>query len=53
MGKPIAVLQPDDGKLNITWKQGKDAQTSSCDLTYELRIGTAPGKGDVLFVCSA
>lgn len=53
MGKPIAVLQPDDGKLKITWKQGKDAQTSSCDLTYELRIGTAPGKGDVLFVCSA
>ena len=49
MGKPIAVLQPDDGKLKITWKQGKDAQTSSCDLTYELRIGTAPGKGDVLF----
>ena len=49
MSKPIAVLQPEDGKLNITWKQGKDAQTSSCDLTYELRIGTAPGKGDVLF----
>lgn len=49
MSKPIAVLQPEDGKLKITWKQGKDAQTSSCDLTYELRIGTAPGKGDVLF----
>lgn len=48
MSKPIAVLQPEDGKLKITWKQGKDAQTSSCDLTYELRIGTAPGKGDVL-----
>lgn len=49
MSKPIAVLQPEDGKLKITWKKGKDAQTSSCDLTYELRIGTAPGKGDVLF----
>lgn len=49
MSKPILVLQPEDGKLKITWKQGKDAQTSSCDLTYELRIGTAPGKGDVLF----
>lgn len=49
MSKPIAVLQPEDGKLKITWKQGKDAQTSSCDLTYELRIGTAPGKGDILF----
>lgn len=49
MSKPIAALQPEDGKLKITWKQGKDAQTSSCDLTYELRIGTAPGKGDVLF----
>ena len=49
MDKPMAVFLPEEGKLRITWSRGNDAQTSSCDLTYELRIGTAPGKGDILF----
>lgn len=49
MSRPNAVFQPEDGMLKVTWEQGKDTQTSSCDLTYELRIGTAPGKGDILF----
>lgn len=34
-------------KLKLSWARGKDKETSSCDLTYELRIGTAAGKGDI------
>ncbi len=49
MDAPKAVLKAENGRLLITWKQGKDAETSPCDLTYELRIGTQPASGDVLF----
>lgn len=49
MGKPMVVFLPEESKLSITWDKGSDLETSSCDLTYELRIGTAPGKGDILF----
>jgi hypothetical protein len=35
--------------LSITWEQGEDKETSSVDLTYALRIGTEPGKGDVVY----
>ena len=31
----------------MSWAPGKDAETSSCDLTYELRIGSESGKGDI------
>lgn len=37
------------GRLDIYWTAATDAQTSACDLTYEVRIGSASGKGDVLF----
>lgn len=47
MEKPTAVLYADAGKLNLSWTPGKDAETSSCDLTYELRIGSESGKGDI------
>lgn len=49
MSKPTVKLSAEENLLEITWAEGKDAETSSCDLTYELRIGTASGKGDVLF----
>lgn len=49
MTKPSAVAFPDANKLKISWMCGKDKETSSCDLTYELRIGTASGKGDVFY----
>ena len=48
MAKPTAVLQPETGWLKIMWQRGSDAETSACDLTYELRIGTAPGKDDIV-----
>lgn len=47
MSKPSAVAFADANKLKLSWARGKDKETSSCDLTYELRIGTAPGKGDI------
>lgn len=49
MEKPSAVTFADAGKLKISWKRGKDAETSACDLTYELRIGSESGKGDIYF----
>ena len=48
MEKPKAILQPETGRLKITWQRGTDNETSACDLTYELRIGTAPGKCDIM-----
>lgn len=48
MAKPTALLQTETGRLKISWQRGQDAETSACDLTYELRIGTQPGQGDVL-----
>ena len=52
MDAPTAVLDAEAQKLRINWKQGVDAETSSCDLTYELRIGTEPASGNVLFGAS-
>lgn len=49
MEKPSAVAYADAGKLKISWTRGKDAETSACDLTYELRIGSESGKGDFYF----
>lgn len=48
MAAPVAYYDEASGKLRITWEEGSDAETSTCDLTYELRIGTAPGKADIL-----
>ena len=48
MAAPVAYYDDASGKLRITWEAGSDAETSTCDLTYELRIGTAPGKADIL-----
>ena len=48
MSMPSAILQPENSRLKIMWQRGEDAETTACDLTYELRIGTAPGLGDVL-----
>ena len=48
MAAPVAYYDDASGKLRITWEEGSDAETSTCDLTYELRIGTAPGKADIL-----
>lgn len=48
MAMPTAMLQSENSRLKISWQRGQEAETSACDLTYELRIGTQPGEGDVL-----
>ena len=37
------------GKLDISWSASSDALCSSKDLTYEVRIGSASGKGDMVY----
>lgn len=48
MQAPTCVLDSENGFLRIEWQLGSDKETSVPDLSYALRIGTAPGKGDVL-----
>ncbi|MCR5534002.1 MAG: leucine-rich repeat protein [Bacteroidaceae bacterium] len=52
MPKPSVMLDESTGFLRIIWERGQDAETSACDLTYEVRIGSEPGKGDVLYAPS-
>lgn len=47
--KPSYLFEPSTGYLKISWQQGKDAESSPVDLTYALRIGTQPGKGDIFY----
>ena len=49
MSAPSVNLDRKSGKLKIAWKPGKDKETSTVDLTYALRIGSAPGKDDIYF----
>jgi hypothetical protein len=46
---PQIVFDDATGRLEISWTAATDAQSSACDLTYEIRIGTASGQGDILF----
>ena len=52
---PLKMEQPNilyDGandRLEISWGNGQDAENSSVDLTYALRIGSEPGKSDILY----
>ena len=48
MSVPAVMLTPETNRLKISWLQGQDEETSACDLTYELRIGTQPGLGNIL-----
>ena len=48
MNKPSVMLDENTGFLRIVWERGQDAETSVCDLTYEVRVGTESGKSDVL-----
>jgi len=45
------------GQLDISWLLGSDLESSPVDLTYALRVGTAPGLDDVFhahaFPCGA
>jgi len=45
---PTYLYNQANGTLDINWTRGTDKESSSVDLTYELRIGTTPGGGDIL-----
>lgn len=49
MAVPTMILDRKNGRLKLAWKAGKDKETSTVDLTYALRIGSAPGKDDIYF----
>ncbi len=46
---PEFAYEASTGYLKVSWQQGTDPRYSGVDLTYELRIGTAPGKGDIVY----
>lgn len=46
-GTPMLHYDAATRRLKVSWAPGSDAETSTADLTYELRIGTAPGLGDI------
>lgn len=47
--KPQYLFESSTGYLKVNWVAGKDKESSSADLTYALRIGSEPGKGDVFY----
>ena len=47
--KPEFAYEPSTGYLKVSWQSASDPRYSSVDLTYELRIGSAPGKGDMVY----
>ena len=49
---PTLMSDAASGMLQINWQPGKDDLTPTADLTYALRIGTAPGKGDIFYACA-
>ncbi|MDR2906886.1 MAG: FG-GAP-like repeat-containing protein [Bacteroidales bacterium] len=45
--KPNLRYNAGGGQLDINWKLGSDTESSPVDLTYALRVGTAPGLDDI------
>lgn len=46
---PALYYEQSTGWLKVSWTKGADAESSASDLSYALRIGTAPGKDDILY----
>lgn len=49
MTAPSYVYDAAIDMLRVEWAAGSDAENSACDLSYALRIGSEPGKGDVWY----
>ncbi len=48
-GAPSGLqAQVQDGAATLSWQPATDAQTLASGLTYNLRVGTAPGASDVM-----
>lgn len=46
---PIVVYDAAAETLTVSWAAANDRETAPADLTYELRIGTADGLGDIVY----
>lgn len=45
---PTLNYDPTTRRLSVSWPAGSDKETPAADLTYELRIGTSEGAGDIV-----
>lgn len=52
IGTPRVILDANRQMLNISWDRGSDNECSALDLSYSLRIGSAPGKSDIWFAAT-
>lgn len=50
---PVIVYDASSETATISWITGNDRETAPADLTYELRIGTAEGLGDLVYAYAA
>ncbi len=48
MNTPTSILDAASGMLKVEWQAGSDAESSVCDLTYSVRVGSQPGLSDVM-----
>lgn len=48
MNTPTSILDAASGMLKVEWQAGSDAESSACDLTYSVRVGSQPGLSDVM-----
>jgi len=46
--RPKVSYDPSTGEVTVSWERASDRESAPLDLTYELRIGTAPDRGDIL-----
>lgn len=47
-GRPDIFYEPSSGMIKVSWQPTTDKETPAADLTYSLRIGTAPDLDDIV-----
>lgn len=52
-GSPIVAYDASSETVTVSWDTANDRETAPADLTYELRIGTADGLGDIVYAHAA
>ena len=45
---PTVSFDPSLQLLQVGWERGNDAESATLDLTYEVRVSSAPGKNDIV-----
>lgn len=50
---PVIAYDAASETVTVSWSTGNDSETAPTDLTYELRVGTAPGLGDIVYAYAA